>query len=506
MSKGPKSIGERLWGLLTNLRTTGSFKTPTPPKSPIVVNYDDIPRTRQSSPPAEVNYQQVITDLNKTIKPVNPQFSREVIPLIRKLVMVNPDISQALDNYVTLGNTGHKIHFDRNVPDEYANRMRTHIINRHKDWAPGCAGADGLVNKMFTQVLIAGALSNEWVPSIDLKGIEACIMVPPETILAALNSRKTGYDFYQLTQTSVGSVMVGNNKVKKLNPLTYKYYALNGDGETPYGFPPYMAALDRIEAQGRMNANIDHVTELLGLLGFMEVLVAVRDQKGDEGDAAYMAHVQNYLKSAKDILAGGLKEGVMVGVKDLHTFKFNSIAHDFDKVIELYRNNELQIGSGLKMDMSLMGRDYNTSESQITVIFMKMLSQLKNIQNIIKSNLEYGYSMELRLAGFKFEYLTVEFDRSTIQDDLKYQQAEEIKIRNIKDKYLLGIISTKQGALELGYENVDKEQPRVPDELIAGSSPNNSEQAQKKKERKDQKNKSSKKGRDKNKPQGSKKQ
>lgn len=476
-------------------------------KTPDVDLDANLPNTRQSRPPDSTNYRTLVNDLNKQVKIVNPEFNREVITLIRKMVKINPDMSQALDNYVTLGNTGHKVHFDRSVSDEYAARMRNHLLNRHKDWAAGCAGADGLVNRMFTQVLIAGALSNEWVPKNNLKGIEACIFVNPETVVAALNKRKTGYKYYQIPPTYNGAIssnIIGD--LIELNPQTYRYYALNGDGEAPYGYPPYMASLDRIEAQTKMNASIDYVTEMLGLFGFMEVLISVRDQGGDESDIKYQNYVKSYLKRAKEALQGGLSEGIVVGVKDMHSFEFNSFAKDFDKVIELYRNNELQIGSGLKMDMSLMGRDYNTSESQITVIFMKMLSQLRNIQNIIKTNLEFGYALELRLAGFKFDYLTVQFDRSTIQDDLKYQQAEEIKLRNLKDKYLLGIISTAQVGIELGYEDIDQAKPRIPDELLAGGSKaNTSEQAQKKQERKGQKNKSAKKSRDKDKPQGSKK-
>jgi hypothetical protein len=193
----------------------------------------------------------------------------------------------------------------------------------------------------------------------------------------------------------------------------------------------------------------------------------------------------------------------MVGVKDMHEMDFKSISKDFDKVIELYKNNELQIASGLKQDPSMWGRDYNTSESQITVVFMKMLSQLRNIQNSIKCNLEFGYALELRLAGFKFDYLNIVFDRSTIQDDLKFQQAEEIKIRNVTAKYIMGTIDEAAVANELGYETY-KSLPRVDLEIIAGgSAPKDGEQQA---TRQDQKNKSAKKTRDKNKPQGSKKQ
>ncbi len=127
------------------------------------------------------------------------------------------------------------------------------------------------------------------------------------------------------------------------------------------------------------------------------------------------------------------------------------------------------IGSALKQDTSLWGRDTGTSETQITVVFIKLLSELRNIQNIVKTSLEFGYSLELRLAGYEFDYLEVRFNKSTIQDDLKSQQAEEIKIRNVKDKLILGMIDQDQAADELGYEAPAFPKPQVEFDVLAGA-------------------------------------
>jgi hypothetical protein len=108
----------------------------------------------------------------------------------------------------------------------------------------------------------------------------------------------------------------------------------------------------------------------------------------------------------------------------------------------------------------------------------------------------------LRLAGFDFEYLTVTFNRSTLQDDLKYQQSEEIKVKNVLDKMVAGIIDQDQAADELGYEAPAFPQPKVPWEVLAGGSvpkPETPGQPTNKAKRQGQKNKSAKKTRDKNK-------
>lgn len=432
---------------------------------------ENIPNGRQSQPD-NGNGGTAFPGLYLNGRIVYPRFLRTSIPLIRQLIMMNPDLSQALHNICMLGNTGHKVFFDKNVSPELVEEMRNHLDNKRKQWAAGQAGMHGAINKMLAQLMIGGALSNEWVVNKKMNGVQGIAFINPEDIYFRLNEDNITYEPYQRPPFLLGGYDNDNSELGmiKLNPVTYKYYALNGDTDIPYGFPPYASVLKRIDTQKNMNTNIDFVVDLLGILGFLEVLLAKPVRRGGESETDYSARLETYLTEAKTRVAQGMKDGVVTGFEGDHTFKFNNFGKDFDKVMELYNNNELQIFSGIKQDPTLAGRSYNTSETQITVIFIKMLSELKNVQNILSTNLEYGYSLELLLAGFKFDSLYVEFNRSTIQDDLKYQQAEEIKVRNIIQKFIMGIISMDQAADELDYEKPDQAKPRVPLEVLAGKS------------------------------------
>ena len=427
-----------------------------------------LPEGRVSqSPHKSMSMRGMITDVGNTYRIVSPAFLREVIPIIRALVALNPDVSQALDNVVSLANSGHKIYFDRKVPTEQADAMRNHLENKRKDWAPGCPGIDGLVNKLFSQVMISGALSNEWIPNNTLTGIESCMLLDPEKIEFKLNDRQTKFDAYQ----RVDNTIIPNIKdsIIKLNPATYKYFSLTGDGESPYAIPPYLPVIPRIKTQNKMNNNIDFIVDTMGLIGFLEVLIQKPMKTGAiSNQAKYDAYLNSLLTQAKNKVVGGLKDGVVVGFKDDHEFKFNTAAKNYDSVSTLYQENELQIASGAKQDAALWGRGYSTSETQISVVFMKLLAQLKNIQNIVKHNLEFGYGLELRLAGFKFDWLRVAFKPSTLQDELKYQQAQEYLIKNVKEKYLLGIIDQDMMADELGYETSAQKEPLVSADVLAG--------------------------------------
>jgi len=398
-------------------------------------------------------------DLANDLKVVKPQFLFESIPVIRKLSMVNPDVSQALDNIVSLGNTGHNIKFDDEVPDKQANLMKRHLDRKKLDWSEGTAGMDGLVNKMIAQAMIGGAISNEWIPEMDLSGIRKVALVNPEEIRFAYDKTLQRYIPLQMPP----HIVLSDNPMMdfiKLNENTYKYYAINGDQELPYGIPPYLAALDSVKTQRVMNDNIKYIIELMGVIGFLEVLISRPDMQYDENDKEYKKELEQLLDDAKLQVQKGFRDGVVVGINEDHEFKFHSVTKDVRGATELFQQNELQLMSAMKQDASLMGRSYGTSETQITVVFTKLLSQLKNIQGLVIRNLEFGYALELRLAGFDFNNITVTFNRSTILDELKFQQAEEIKIRNMNALYLDGIISQELYATRMGFDAPDLPKPR----------------------------------------------
>lgn len=491
-----------------------NFEYTPPAPEPIVETNKVEPRKKTTALPQtdrrvsepSWGYTNVVDTLKTEYRVVSHDFMVELIPVIRKLIKTNPTMSQALRNIVELGNTGHKVFFDRKVSEEQVDKMRAHLNNRVNEWAPGQPNMDGLVNKMMSQVMIAGALSTEWVPNNDLTGVESCILVNPEDIVFALSKDRKKYLPYQRPKTLLNTTKPDD--LIPLNPNTYKYFALNGDTEVPYGYPPYMSVLDRIVSENNMHKNIDFLVDMVGLVGFLELLMDKPDEVPGENDEQQEARLNQLLSQAKNSLLKGMKDGVVAGFKEDHEFNFHSLnGRDIEGVAQLYKINEMQKFSGLQLDPTIAGRDYNTSETQITVIFMKLISQLRNIQNLIKADLEFGYALDLRLAGFQFEYLTVVFRKSTLHDEYKFQQAEELKIKNAIQKYIAGIISIEQLADELDYEAPDQKEPRVPLEVLAGGSapaPEPSGGADAKK-RQAQKGKSAKKTRSNKKPTGSKK-
>lgn len=388
---------------------------------------------------------------------VNPDFDFESIPLIRKLIRVNPDFGQALWDMIFLGNTGHKLRFDSDINPLEIDKMRDHIDRVCMTWTEGCAGKDGLANRMFSQVIIAGAIANEWVPNRDLNGIDKVAFIKPETIRYQLNNRGR-YDAFQKASQMNATGELG---FVKLNPNTFKYWALYTDSEVPYGLPPFIAALEPLVTQGILNDNIKKVSRQVSLMGFLKILLMKPRQRDGQSKTSYRTELNNNLDQTKERVKNGLNDGIVVGYdEDVSDMDFQSTTKGDSAVTEIYNLNEQQIFSGLKSDGSLFGRDYGTSETQITIVLTKLISELYNIQNLVKSNLEFGYAMELWLAGFNPKGLKVEFNKSTLLDELKMQQGKEIKITNLHKLYYDGIINLDQYADELGYEKADQKEPR----------------------------------------------
>lgn len=422
---------------------------------------------------------------------IKPEYIFEVIPIIRKLTMSNPDVSQAFKNLVYLGNTGHKIDFGPDINPNLVSKMKKHLKDKGKEWGSGTAGIDGLVSKMFAQVAISGAVSVEQIVNTKLTGLDNVVMVNPEYVRFKYKSGR--YWPMQKIPDENGILnrrkTVGKSHIK-LNPNTFIYYGILGDQDMPYGIPPYLASLSSLETQNFIMDNIKFIVEQVGLMGFLQVMIQKPEQDVAKGetDEKYKARLDTYLDEAVTRVQKGLRNGVNVGFLEETEFKFHSPTKNAGGVADVFREHEMQILSALNMDGALMGRDYTSGFEAVGIIFMKMLSEFVTIQNLISAALERIYTTELTLAGYKFDDLSVEFKRSTLMDELKLQQGKEIAIRNANHLYNMGIINQNQAAEYTGYPKPDQPEPRVQMDLAGG-------QKQKEKEQDDEKDRKKKKSR-----------
>ncbi len=417
-----------------------------------------LPKSQVSK--TQVSNSDILADTKKQTEFIDLEYIRELIPQIRKLAKINPDIKLAMKDKRELANTVHKVYFDKDVPLAQQKAMRDHLKQASKNWSQYNAGIQGIINRVINQGSISGALSAEVVVNENFNGIKKIVMVNPDEIIFRFNKRTQDFHPYQIIKNKIGGDI--SKRYVKLNLETYKYLSLNGDTELPYADPEFMAAVNNINSQRKMSDNIDFIISQLGLMGFFEALMEKPGRQANENDDTYAKRLEGLLTGMKTSLENSMKEGITVGYKEDHEFNFHSTTKDIRGVSDIFNLNENQIANGIGHPASFLGVPSSETETQIAILFSKVLSQLSNLQIHIAYLLEFWYTLELRLAGFKFKHLNVKFDKSTVTDELKFQQSKEYKIRNLRVLYADGIINQEEYADEMGYEAPDQKEPRVP--------------------------------------------
>lgn len=448
-----------------------------------------------SIPPGRVSVpddssQGLVVSLRDITNLVTPSFRSNIIPLIRDLYKVNPDMSIAIQDMFKLSNTGHTISFPNNTPEE-AKKMKEHLSMVSKRWSNYTAGINGLVNRFIVQCLTSGAISIEAVPNNKLDGISTIVFVNPENIYF----RRLENGVYHPYQKNPYTILNDRPDFIKLNTETYIYVGMYNDTDEPYGVPPFMAALDSIKGQHDMRVNFKHIMELMGMVGFLEAKMEKPPREPNESVQAYRARLNNTLVKLKKNMMGGLKDGIVTGYKEDHEFKLNSTTQSLQNLEKPWAMNQQSVANGLGINSNIIGVQTSNTEGGAGILLSKMISQLKNIQMLVSHILEFIYTLELRLSGFNNKGIKVEFGTSTISDELKVQQGLEYKIRNLQALYNQGIISQQQYAWAMGYEKPDQKEPRQINNDISDI-----EDSAKKQKREADKDKSDRKTRDKNNP------
>lgn len=440
-------------------------------------------------------YDNLVLSLNGMTKLVTPSFRTDLIPIIRDLYKVNPDVSIAVQDMFKLSNTGHSISFPYNTAEE-AKKMRKHLKEAADRWGRYTGGIDGLVNKLAVQALVSGAISIEAVPNMKLDGVETILFIKPETILFKRESNGV-YHPYQRNPHSIN-----NNKPEyiKLNTSTYKYSGLYNDLDEPYGIPPFLAALDSLKGQHDMRINFKHIMEIMGMVGFLEAKIEKPSRRSSESEASYQERLNTLLKQLKFNLIDGMKDGVVTGFMDEHEFELNSTTQNLSNIEKPWNMNQQSVANGLGVNSSIIGVQSQSTEGGAGIQLSKMIAQLGNLQKLLSNVLEFMYSLELRLAGFNHKGIEIVFNTSTISDEVKVQQGQEYKIRNLTALYNQGIISQDEFAFRMGYSKADKKEPRIPLEDPSSNSVSSPDQNAKKQKREADKDKSDRRVRDKENP------
>lgn len=429
-----------------------------------------------------------VAGLNMSSRPL----SNKDYDKLYQLARTNHDVSFAILNIVELGNTPYKIEFDKGVSDAQAAKMAAELNNVEKSWYKG--GIKILVNSLLRQVAITGAISAEAQPLRNLSGVGRVVLLSPKWVYYVYDGEYNVYRPYQqnviIGNTSQNSGFVADKTPSRygfayhpLSERTYMYLGLHTDEDKPYAIPPMLSALEAICIENDMLDNLSAIVRRIGLLGFLEVVVAAPNKKQQPGgkvetDEEYIIRVQEYLQTIVPQVEKGLSNGYVIGAKQ-YSASGTEIKTDFNMVsspsgsggaeslIELM----MQIkAAGLKQDPVFLGKNFSTTEALAKVLINKFSAQIQDYQNAVASFLVHAYTLHLQLCGFKFGWIKVEFDPPTMDDNKVRYEGLLLKFDYHLNLYNQGIISQQQFALAMGYEEPEVNAPRLtPEQELAAA-------------------------------------
>lgn len=390
---------------------------------------------------------------------IPPDFAVDYLTTLENLAAYNADFSYAVDNIIQLANTPHDIYFSDKVPEKKKKEMLAWIRENEGGWYMFSGGIRSLKADLLAQVAINGALSAECVPNERLDNIKQVVRVAPKNIRFVYDREKDMYFPYQKAPLNTTYRTPELPGLIKLNTSTYHYSALRRYHQTPYPVPPLITAIEGLVIQKKMSANFSFIMEKLGMLGFLSAKVSPPVKKKGESDEAYWQRCSDYLTNVvAPQMQKTLGKGFAVGYKDAHEFDLEGNNMNVQGAEGLVRIVQLMIFSGLKQDPNMLGYNFSTTETFGRVILTKMLSQIEDYQAVVDGFFEQLYLLALRLAGFSPGYVMVKSQQPLVSDRLREEQAEQVRIANVRAKGEIGMIGPDTAANELGYDKpYDKE-------------------------------------------------
>ncbi|MDI6865777.1 phage portal protein family protein [Thermodesulfovibrio yellowstonii] len=321
---------------------------------------------------------------------LNPRYPREWLTLIEKAVMLNPDLSQMHELIVDLANTGHRVEIE---PENKALSLEINSLAE-------ALNADSLINQLFSQLVLYGAVSIEVVVDERLKGIKDIVRVSPVTVFFLWNEEQSQYEPYQ---------WIGTKEPVKLNPYTYVYIPLLTIDGSPYGIPPFLSALSAIEVQEEVRGQLKGLAQKLGLLGFLDLKIPLPSRAPSETDTEYLQRCNGQLEELAKAIVENIQKGVLLHYEGSEA-EFKEVGANASGVREIIELNEQWIISGAKGQPSLLGRTSGSTETWATVAYEQFVRMLQNYQRVIRRAMEYCYKLHALLLGYEFDDINVVFN------------------------------------------------------------------------------------------------
>lgn len=403
---------------------------------------------------APPNMNSRITGLYNAYAPLAYNLPFQILGYIELLARYNPDYSQAVENIRTLANSGHEL-VVKAGSDLQERRIKSMLEEKARKIQESHGGIDGLIDKLLNQAATYGAMCGEWVTNEALTEVVDFVDINPKSIRFFWEDEEDRYCPYQLVNGEQAKEAKKNgqkviNDCVKLNEVTFRYFAFDAAPQSPYGTPPFLAALGNLAIQRDMQHNMAQIVKKIGLLGIIDMKIKPLPMKPGESAEAYYSRAGQYLDEYGQAVEEMVKEGGIVHFDDAEIQSFN-ISGNAAGATNIFKQNEEQVFSGLKSMPSVQGRSYSTTETYAGVAYDIIIRNTYKYQRAAKRMIESGYWLMAQMEGMNPSTISLQFKPNKTLHRLQIAQAEKLEIDNAWWLWFLDVIDHRGFAQRLGY-------------------------------------------------------
>lgn len=402
--------------------------------------------------------------------PLAYQLPWQILDYVEILSTYNPDYGQAVENIKMLANSGHEIYVEAGS-DLEVRRTKELLESKARYFQESHGGVDGIIDKLLDQAATYGAMCGEWVLNDTLTDVVDFVDINPKKIRYFWIEDEQRFAPFQVVTTLQAAEAKKNGQETRgnhvrLNELTFRYYAFDAAPESPYGVPPFLAALANIAIQRDMIHNMAQIVKKIGLLGVVDLTIERLAPLAGETDSEYAARAGEYLDAYVTIAEDMVRDGGLVHFDDVEASTWQ-IGGNAAGATNIHKANEEMIFSGLKSMPSVQGRSYSTTETYAGVAYEIILRNCVKYQRAIKRMIESGYWLVAMLNGRAPTKISLNFNNNRSLNRLQEAQAEKQEINNAFMLWLLGIIDQLGVAHRLGYNEPKTPLEEPPESLLS---------------------------------------
>ncbi len=370
------------------------------------------------------------------------QHSRsDALDKIRGYVRTDEDVKGSRRDLIAISNFDWEISYtgDERAVDE-AKEVTDALEQRIFAHA---GGLDGLVNHQIGEVFESACSSCEWFPDKTRSMVEDVAIVGDVEL-----KREDGvWCFYQKPTTGFFTRQAITGI--KLNPLTYKYMAFDPQGDSPYGMPIPEASLGVLQRKADIDFGVNRIIKLMGKGALVTVTVPKPTPEeldcSSEDDPKYIEELGKFMNAVADLVVQGQEEQIYFAYeteKGKPDIKVHALGESGKGIREIELGNLFRVWSGVGSTAFLRGYMESTTESLAKTVWMMMSSLAKNVQPIVKAQIDFGLNLNLRLHGipaqaqFNFADVPNPYAEQDARADLTIAQADDILLKQMGLDYL----------------------------------------------------------------------